>query len=200
MEALNSLGTIAASAWASGVNMYLTVALVGISQRLQWIDLPGNMEVLGHPLVILVALVLFAVEFFADKIPLVDSAWDSVHTVIRPAGGALLGYLALADAGPAVRTSAALLTGMISADSHLTKATTRAAINTSPEPVSNSVASVAEDITVIGVLYLAMRHPVIAAIFVVVFLLFSFWFLKMMFRFVKAVFRPRTGRSSASVS
>jgi len=173
--------------WASGINLYLTTAGLGISHRMGWVTLPGNMESLAHPLVIGVALLLYLIEFFADKIPYVDSAWDSVHTFIRPAGGAALGYMAMAGVGPAVQYPVAILTGSIAMDSHLTKATSRAAINTSPEPISNSVASVTEDAAVLGIIYLIIKHPVIAAVLVVLFILFSIWFLKKMFRFLKKI-------------
>jgi len=123
----------------------------------------------------------------------VDSVWDSVHTFIRPLGGAAMGFLAMADAGPALQVPVALLTGAVAGDAHLTKATTRVAINTSPEPVTNSVASVTEDLSVAGVLFLIVRHPIIAAVCVVLFIAFSIWFLKKMFRFLKKVFRFLSG-------
>lgn len=188
MEVLNSIGVLLGSSWASGVNLYLTVAGLGIASRFGWINLPGNMDAVSHPLVIIVALLIYAVEFFADKIPLVDSAWDSVHTFIRPVGGAALAYMAMADAGPAIQLPVALVSGSIAMDSHLTKATTRLAINTSPEPVTNSIASVTEDGLVLGALWLIIKHPIISAIAVILFILFSIWFLKKMFRFVKKVF------------
>ena len=188
MEALSSLGIIAGSSWASGVNLYLTIAGLGITNRLGWINLPGNLEVVSNPLIILFAVLLYAVEFFVDKIPLVDSVWDSVHTFIRPIGGATLSYMAMANASPAVQFPVALLCGAVAMDSHLTKATTRLAINTSPEPVTNSVASVTEDGLVLGILWLIIKHPIIATIVVILFILFSIWFLKKMFRFVKKVF------------
>lgn len=185
MEILSNLGVLLGASWASGMNLYLTVAGLGLAHRMEWIALPGDLAVISHPAVIIVASVLFLIEFFADKIPLVDSAWDSVHTFVRPVAGAALGYMLMGDAEPVMRIFAALLAGCIAMDSHLTKATTRAVINTSPEPVSNSVASVTEDVSVVGVLYLIMKHPVIATIVVVLFILFSVWFLKKMFKFAK---------------
>ena len=190
MEFLNSTGLLLGGSWASGVNLYLTAAGLGIAHRFQWVTLPGELEILAHPLVIAVAIIIYLIEFFADKIPYVDSVWDSFHTIIRPAGGAALGYLAMSEAGPAARMAASLVTGSIAMDSHLTKAASRAAINTSPEPVTNSVASVTEDISVVGILVLTARHPVIASLLVIAFLVFSIWFLKKMFRFVKRVFTP----------
>ncbi|MFC1708554.1 DUF4126 domain-containing protein [Candidatus Omnitrophota bacterium] len=189
MEALSSLGIVFGSSWASGVNLYLTIAGLGIAGRFGWITLPGNMDAVSHPLVILVAILIYAVEFFADKIPLVDSVWDSVHTFIRPIGGAALAYMAMADINPAVQMPVALLSGAVAMDSHLTKATTRLAINTSPEPITNSVASVTEDGLVLGMLWLIINHPIVATIGVILFILFSIWFLKKMFKFVKKVFR-----------
>ncbi len=188
MEFVNSLGVLMGGSWASGVNLYLTTASLGFAHRMGWITLPGNMESLANPLVIGAAVLIYAVEFFADKIPFVDSAWDSVHTFIRPAGGMALGYMAMADVGPAIQYPVAVLTGSIALDSHLTKATSRAAINTSPEPITNSVASVTEDIGVIGARYLIIKHPVVMTVLVILFILFSVWFLKKMFRFLKRLF------------
>ena len=188
MEILSSLGLLAGGAWGSGINLYMTIAGLGIAQRMNWITLPGNLEVISHPLIIIVAIILYLIEFAADKIPYIDSTWDTVHTVIRPVGGVALGYLAMASAGPVVQIPIALATGAVAADSHLTKATARAAINTSPEPVTNSVASVTEDVSVAGILYLIIKHPVLATIAVVLFILFSIWFLKKMFRFLKMIF------------
>ena len=194
MEALNSLGILAGSSWGSGVNLYLTIAALGIAHRMSLITLPGNLAILDQYPVIGLAIILYLVEFVADKIPLIDSIWDSVHTIIRPVGGAALGYLAMGNYGPLAQIPAALASGSIALDSHLTKATTRVAINTSPEPFTNSIASVVEDISVGGMLFLIMGHPVIATILVLVFILLSLWFLKKMFRFMKAIFRPSNRR------
>jgi len=185
----NFIGLLLGSAWASGVNVYLTIAGLGIAQRLQWVDLPGEMGVIAHPLVIGVAIVLYLIEFVADKVPYVDSVWDTFHTLIRPLGGFILGYLAMKGVDPSIQTSVALLTGGIALNSHLTKATARVAINTSPEPVTNSVASITEDVSVFGALYLIIQHPLIIGVLVVLFLVFSIWFFKVMFKFLKKVFR-----------
>ncbi len=190
MDVANSIGVLLGGSWASGVNLYMTVAGLGIAQRMHWIALPGDMKVLAHPLIIAVAALLYAVEFVADKIPFVDSAWDAVHTFIRPVGGAALGYMAAAGVGPALQIPVALASGAISASSHLTKATTRVAINTAPAPLTNSVASVTEDVSVAGMLVLIMKHPIIAGLIVVAFVIFAVWFLRKMYRFVKRLFRP----------
>ncbi len=189
MEVLSNLGVLLGGSWASGVNLYLTIAGLGIMDKMGVINLPGNLDVISNPLIIAVAILMYAVEFFADKIPLVDSVWDSVHTFIRPIGGAALSYMAMADIGPVAQIPAALLSGTVAMDSHLTKATARVAINTSPEPVTNSIASVSEDAMVVGALWMIVNHPIITGIIVILFVLFSIWFLKMMFRFVKKVFR-----------
>lgn len=196
MEVLGNLGALLGGSWASGINLYLTIAGLGIAHRLGAINLPGELDVISSLPVIIVAILLYAIEFVADKVPYVDSAWDSVHTFIRPIGGAALAYMAMADMGPAAQVPVALLSGTVAMDSHLTKATSRAAINTSPEPVTNSVASVTEDAMVVGVLYLIAKHPVIAGILVILFILFSIWFLKVMFRFLKKVFRFLSGKEA----
>jgi len=187
MDILGHMGILLGASWASGMNLYLTVSALGLAHRMEWVSLPGDLSIISHPAVIIVAGVLFLIEFFADKIPLVDSAWDSVHTVIRPIAGATLGYMLMGDAALVLRIFGALLAGCIAMDSHLTKATARAVINTSPEPVSNSVASVTEDVSVVGVLYLIMKHPVVATIVVALLILFSLWFLRRMFKFAKRI-------------
>ena len=189
MGQLGTLGVILGGSWASGINLYLTFAGLGIAGRLGWINLPGSLDIVTHSLVIFIAVILFLVEFFADKVPYVDSIWDSFHTVIRPVGGGVLAYLAMSNTDPAIQFSAALICGAISLDAHLTKATARVAINTSPEPITNSIASVTEDGLVIVALWLIAKHPVVAGILVVAFIVFSIWFLKTMFRFLKKVFR-----------
>lgn len=195
MELLQNLGILLGGSWASGINLYLTVAGLGIADRLGLINLPGGLDVLAHPLVILIAVLLFVVEFFADKIPYVDSAWDSVHTIIRPAGAALLTYMALPDSmNTAAQFSLAMASGTVAMDSHLTKATTRVAINTSPEPFTNTIASVTEDSLVLGTLWLIVTHPIVAGLLVVAFIIFSIWFLRVMFGFLKKVFSFISGK------
>jgi len=191
---MESLPLLLGGSWASGVNLYLTVAALGIAHRMEWISLPGSLEVLANPLVIAVAVILFLIEFVADKVPYVDSAWDSLHTFIRPVGGAAIGYMALAGYGQEWQVPVALLTGSIALESHLTKATARAAINTSPEPVTNSIASVTEDASVIGVMYLIIKHPVIAVCVVIGLIVFSVWFLIKMFHFVKKIFARKSAK------
>jgi hypothetical protein len=196
MELLGNIGVLFGASWASGINLYLTVAGLGLAHRLEWVALPGDMAAISHPAVIIVASLLFLIEFFADKIPYVDSTWDSIHTFIRPVAGAGLGFMVMGDAGPAMRILGTLLAACIAMDSHLTKATARAIINTSPEPVSNSVASVTEDVSVVGVLYLIIKHPVVATIVVILFVLISIWFLRRMLKFSKKIFKSLVRKKS----
>jgi hypothetical protein len=152
--------------------------------------LPGDLTVLGNPLIILLAVVLYAVQFFADKIPYFDSLWDMVHTFIRPTGGALMGYLATAQSDPVIQTAVTALAGGIALSSHLTKATTRAAINSAPTGVGNSVASVTEDTAVFSVLYFIVKHPIIATFIAIALIVFTIWLLRKFFRFLKRLFNP----------
>lgn len=191
MESVQTMGLLAGGSAASGINLYLTVAGLGIAHRMQWVTLPGELDAFAHPVIIGIAIVMFAIEFFADKVPYVDSSWDAIHTFIRPLGGMALGYLAMSDAGPALQYPIAALTGAVATQTHLTKATARAAINTSPEPVSNSVASVTEDAGVFGTLYLIATHPVVIIVLVVVFLAASLWFLFKMGQLIKRIFTRR---------
>jgi len=193
------LALLLGGSWASGVNLYLTVAGLGIAGRMGWMQLPGELQVLGEPIIIGVALLLYIIEFFADKIPYVDSAWDSVHTFIRPVGAAAIAYMAAPEAEPLIQTAAAFMGGTIALDSHLTKAATRIAINASPEPVSNTIASVAEDVTVIGALWLIIQHPIIVSVSVIVFFALSLWLMPKLIRLLikgfKRVFGKKEERS-----
>ncbi len=189
MDIANNLGILLGGTWASGVNLYLTVAGLGIADRMHWVELPGTMDTISNPLIIAAAVLMYVVEFVADKIPYFDSVWDSIHTFIRPVGGAALGYLAATDLGPAAQTLTAVLGGSVALSSHLAKASTRVAVNTSPEPITNSVASVTEDGLVFGVLWLIVKHPIIAGIIAVVLIVLTVILLRMMFKFIKKVFR-----------
>ena len=162
MELIATLGRTAAFSFAAGVNLYATVAMLGLAARFDWVDLPAQFAAFDNPWVIGTALALYAVEFFADKIPYVDTLWDLLHTAIRPLGGALIAVASLGEASPALQGLAALAGGTLAAGSHLTKAGTRAAVNTSPEPVSNWLLSLAEDGFVIALGLLAMSYPVAA--------------------------------------
>ena len=162
MELVATLGRALGFSFAAGINLYATVALLGLASRFEWVALPDSLKIFDNDLVIAVALALYVVEFAADKIPWVDSMWDTVHTFIRPVGGALIAVAALGDASPGVEGLIALLGGSVAAGSHLTKTGARVAVNTSPEPVSNWILSLGEDLFVVGLGYLALAYPVAA--------------------------------------
>jgi uncharacterized membrane protein len=162
MEWLATLGRTMGFSLAAGVNLYATVAILGLASRYQWVQLPEQFKVFDNPWIIGIAGVLYVVEFVADKVPWVDSIWDSVHTLIRPVGGALIAVASLGDAGPLVTGLIALLGGTVAASSHATKAGTRVAANTSPEPFSNWFLSLAEDAFVIGLSVITLKYPLIA--------------------------------------
>jgi len=146
-------------AFASGINLYATIAVLGLCSRYDLVTLPASFRAFDNPLIITAAIVMYAIEFVADKVPWVDTVWDAVHTVIRPVGGALVAVTALGNSSPAMETLAALVGGSVAMTTHLTKAGTRAAANTSPEPFSNWILSFTEDLFVVGLTYFAVRHP-----------------------------------------
>jgi hypothetical protein len=170
MDALIFLGRTLGFSFAAGINLYATVALLGLASRYGWVALPPEYQVFDNSWIIGTALFLYAIEFFADKIPWIDSAWDTLHTFIRPLGGALIALTALGDASPAMETMVALLGGTVAASTHFTKAGTRVVANASPEPFSNWFLSVGEDVFVVSLGFLALKYP-IAALAVVVVLL-----------------------------
>jgi hypothetical protein len=161
---LVTLGRTLGFSFAAGVNLYATVAILGLAARYGWVELPPQFDAFNHDVVIGVAIAMYLIEFFADKIPYVDSLWDLIHTAIRPVGGALIAVATLGDASPAVEGLVALLGGTVAAGSHLTKASTRAVVNTSPEPLSNWLLSLGEDLFVVGLGYLALQYPVAALV------------------------------------
>lgn len=176
-------------AWASGLRLYLVVFALGLAGHEGWIELPAGLEVLQHPLVIGAAGVMLAIEFFADKVPWVDSLWDQVHTFIRVPAGALLAAGATGDTVNAVTLAAGLLGGTITAGTHFAKAGSRIAMNASPEPFSNWSASLTEDVLVMGGIWLALRHPVIFLVFFVLFVALLVWALPKLWRLAAALFR-----------
>lgn len=162
MEALATLGRTLGFSFAAGVNLYATVALLGLASRYGWVSLPEQYRAFDSDWVIGAALVMYAIEFFADKIPYVDSLWDVIHTAIRPIGGALIAVTTLGDASPTTEALVMLLGGAVATSSHLTKTSTRAVANASPEPFSNWFLSVSEDVFVVGLGFLALQYPLIA--------------------------------------
>lgn len=161
---LVTLGRTLGFSLAAGVNLYATVAILGLAARYGWVDLPPQFQVFNHDIVIGAAVVMYVVEFLADKIPYFDSLWDGIHTAIRPIGGALIAVSTMGDASPVVQGLVALLGGTVAAGGHLSKTSTRAMANTSPEPFSNWSLSVGEDLFVAGLGYLALKHPIAALV------------------------------------
>jgi len=197
MEGLIALlGRTAAFSFAAGVNLYATVAILGLVSRFKWVELPPQFGVFDNDVVIGVALLLYVIEFFADKIPYLDTAWDLVHTAIRPLGGAFVAVASVGDASPAAQGLAALLGATLAAGSHLTKAGTRAVANTSPEPFSNWLLSLGEDGLVVGLGVLALTHPVAALIVTAVLAGLMAVFAAAIVRAVRRRFRTRPALSA----
>lgn len=181
MDLLVTAGRTLGFSLAAGVNLYATVAILGLATRYGVVELPPQFKAFDNPWVIGVALVLYVVEFVADKVPWIDTVWDTVHTLVRPLGGALIAVSALGDAAPWLQGVTAIVGGTLAAGGHLTKAGTRAAVNVSPEPFTNWGLSLAEDAFVIGLVVLALKFPLVAlgvtAICVVMILLLARWLL-----------------------
>jgi hypothetical protein len=174
-------------AWASGINLYGTLLALGIMSNTGYVDLPTHLQIISHPLVIAAAALMYGVEFFADKIPGVDTGWDTLHTFVRIPAGALLAAGAIGDVSPAAELAAAIVGGSISAGTHFTKAGSRVMINTSPEPVSNWTASITEDVAVFAGLWAAIAHPYVFIALLVVFIFAMIWFLPKLWRGIKRV-------------
>jgi uncharacterized protein DUF4126 len=178
-------------AFASGLNIYATVAVLGLCEHFHLVDLPPQFRAFDHPAIIGIALAMYLVEFVADKIPWFDSVWDAVHTVVRPIGGALVAVNAIGHASPVMTALAALLGGSIAMTTHVTKAGTRAAVNTSPEPFSNWVLSLSEDAVAIGLSYFALQHPYAAAVVAVLLLIAMITLASYIVRWVRRRFARR---------
>jgi len=188
MSPLETLGFALGTSFASGLNLYATVAAAGLFQRLGIVTLPEPLQVLANPVVLGVALTLFIVEFIADKIPYVDSAWDALHTFIRPPAAALLSYSAFAGEGVPEewKLAAALLAGSVALTSHGAKASTRAAANASPEPVSNWTLSLLEDGFAVFLAWMAAEHPLVTGIVVVVLVIGAVFVIWKLYGYLKA--------------
>ena len=173
MSPLQTLGFALGTSFASGLNLYATVAAAGLFQRFGVVELPPSLAILSHPVIIGIALAMFVIEFIADKVPLVDSAWDAVHTFIRPPAAMLIAWASFGDVSEVWKLGAALLAGSVALTSHGAKASARAAANTSPEPVSNWLLSLGEDAVAIFLAWLAAEHPMLTAGLVVVLVIIS---------------------------
>jgi hypothetical protein len=191
MDLIATLGRTLGFSLAAGVNLYATVAILGLASRFGWVQLPAQYQAFNNDWIIGAAAVMYLVEFFADKIPYVDTVWDVVHTAIRPIGGALIAVTTLGAASPGVEGLVALLGGAVAASSHLTKTSTRAAANASPEPFSNWFLSLGEDVFVVALGYLALKHPVAAFVVALVVLALIGTFAVAIIRSVRRWFRRR---------
>jgi uncharacterized membrane protein len=187
------------SAWLSGINLYATVLTLGLLQRFQMVQLPGELGLLQQWWIIILAGVLYVIEFAADKIPAVDSIWDAIHTFIRVPAGAILAASAFASFDPSVRWAALLAGGGVALSSHGAKAVTRLAVNTSPEPFSNILLSIVEDAIAVGASVLMTLHPVLILTGVVIFLIFSVFIFRRIARALLRLFQPRSGSGNRSV-
>lgn len=185
MNPIETLGLALGAGFSSGLNLYATVATLGLLERFGVIHLPPLLHALAHPAVLGIAFVLYAVEFFADKIPYVDTAWDAIHTFIRPPAAAFLAYSAAVAAPAEWRWAAALLAGGVAITSHGTKASARAAVNTTPEPLSNWALSFGEDVLAVWLTWMATAHPVATTVIVVVLVALSAFLLFHLFRFAR---------------
>jgi hypothetical protein len=187
MDLISTLGLAMGSSWVSGINLYAAVATLGLLNRFAHLQLPGELSAVSNWWVIGVAIALYLIEFFADKIPYLDSAWDVVHTFIRVPAGAAMAAASFGDYDKSIQVIALLLGGGIALSSHGTKATSRMAINTSPEPASNIVTSLVEDVVAVGSVFLAVFYPVVIIIIVVIFVVIAIIILPKIVRFLRSV-------------
>jgi len=189
MEALQSLGTAMGLSMMAGINLYLTVFVTGLAINLGWVQLAPhlhNLQGLGDPLVLTVAGVMFFVEFIIDKWPYADSGWDTIHTFVRPIGGAILGLKVLGGLDPRLEIVGVLLGGSVAFTAHAAKAGTRLLVNTSPEPVTNIATSVGEDVFVLAGIWFVNAHPVLSLILVIIFVVTFWYFAPKFFRQIRA--------------
>lgn len=175
--------------WASGINLYAALLVLGLAGATGNVQLPAELQVLQDPLVIFAAGAMYLVEFFADKVPGVDTGWDALHTFIRIPAGAMLAAGAVGDVTPALEIAAGIMGGTMASASHLTKASTRALINTSPEPFTNWVASISEDLMVLGGLWAMFNHPLLFLCLMILFIALVIWLLPKLLRLVVRIFR-----------
>jgi len=189
MNPIETLGLALGAGFSSGLNLYATVATLGLLQRFGVLHLPPALQVLSHPWVLGVAIALYLTEFFADKIPYFDTIWDAIHTFIRPPAAALLAFAAAGGAAPEWRWGAALLAGGVALASHGTKASARAAVNASPEPLSNWALSFGEDVLAVWLTWMATAHPLATTIIVATLVALSAFLLYHLFRFARRAFQ-----------
>jgi len=186
---INTIALTMGLSWASGINLYAALLVLGVGGSTGNIDLPPDLQALQDPLVIMAAGAMYAVEFFADKTPGVDSGWDTLHTFVRIPAGAMLAAGAVGDVTPTLEIAAGILGGGMAATSHATKAGTRLLINTSPEPVTNWIASFSEDFLVLAGLWAALNHPIAFLLLLLVFICLAIWLLPKIFRAIQLMVR-----------
>jgi hypothetical protein len=189
MDVIQSVALAAGLAWGSGIRLYAVLFLAGLMARLGYVALPPDLVLLTHPAVLSASGFMLFIEFFADKVPGFDTLWDAVHTFIRIPAGALLAALALGDRDPALILAAAILGGTLASAVHLTKAGSRALINTSPEPFSNWTASLGEEALLLGGLWAAFVHPLAFLAGLALFLAAALWLLPKIWRGLRVVWR-----------
>lgn len=182
-----TLGLTMGASWASGINLYAVLLVLGIGGSTGNIDLPPDLQTLSDPMVMAAAGFMYFVEFFVDKTPGVDTGWDTLHTFIRIPAGAMLAAGAVGDVSPVMEIAAGIMGGGLSATSHATKAGSRALINTSPEPFTNWGASISEDIVVFAGLWTALNHPIVFIALLIVFMIMAIWLLPKIWRLLKAI-------------
>jgi hypothetical protein len=195
MEFTQTIALTLGAAWASGINLYAAVVMLGYLGSTGQLDLPPELQILTNPVVMVTAGVMYCIEFFADKVPGIDNGWDLIQTFIRIPAGALLAAGAMGDAGFGSQLAAAATGGTLAMGSHLVKAGGRVLINTSPEPVTNWFTSIGEDVTVIAGLWTALHHPLLFLALLGVFILAMFWLLPRIWRAICGVL-ARLGRLS----
>lgn len=193
MEALDQISTTLALtmglAWASGINLYATLFTLGYLANTGNMDLPPDLEIIANPMVMGAAGVMYCVEFFADKVPGIDTGWDTIHTFVRIPAGAMLAAGAIGDMNPAIEITAAILGGGLAASTHATKAGSRVLINASPEPFTNWTASIGEDVAVIGGVWACLNHPFLFLVALAIFIILMIWLLPKIWKGIKKVFR-----------
>ena len=194
MDTLETLSLAMGTAWTSGLNLYATIATLGLAGSAGMIQLPPDLQILTDPLVIGIACLMYFIEFFADKVPYVDNGWDVLHTFIRVPAGALLAARAVGSVNPAVELAALLAGGTVALAAHGTKATVRLAVNVSPEPFSNWFASVGEDLSVLAGIWLIFHHPLVMIVLVVGFTAFAAWLIPRLYRLAKRGFQALRAR------
>ena len=189
MNPIETLGLALGAGFSSGLNLYATVATLGLLQRFGVLRLPPGLQILSHPWVLAIAIALYLLEFFADKIPYFDTFWDAIHTFIRPPAAALLAFAAAGAAPPEWRWGAALIAGGVALTSHGAKASARAAVNASPEPFSNWILSFGEDVLAVWLSWMAATHPVATTIIVVALVTLCAFLLYFLFHFARRAFQ-----------